>query len=95
MLTSWPISRATQASAYRLLAAQTEVRSLGQATDPLGRTGTQLLVTGDDGIRFIVDTRTGRVLSGEKGPAAPSGQSSAALGGAWTDQAPPAAATRS
>ncbi|WP_055586832.1 CU044_5270 family protein [Peterkaempfera griseoplana] len=95
LLTSWPVSPATRATAYRLLAAQAQVRSLGPATDPLGRAGTQLLVAEGAGIRLVVDTRTGQVLSGQKNPATPAGQSSAALGGAWTDQAPPAAAPRS
>ncbi|MEU1386298.1 MULTISPECIES: CU044_5270 family protein [unclassified Nonomuraea] len=73
-LLAGPISPGTRSSLYRLLAEQPAIRSLGEVTDPLGRTGVALTLTtpgsGESAgeARLIVDVGTGRLLAYEFRP---------------------------
>ncbi|GLW04915.1 hypothetical protein Misp01_00450 [Microtetraspora sp. NBRC 13810] len=70
-LLAGPISPGTRAALYRLLAEQPAIKSLGEVTDPLGRTGIALsLTTADNGdgageSRLIVDDDTAELLCHE------------------------------
>ncbi|MEV3977843.1 hypothetical protein [Nonomuraea sp. NPDC049758] len=73
-LLAGPISPGTRSSLYRLLAGQPEIRSLGEVTDPLGRTGVALTLTtpgsgaGAGESRLVVDVATARLLAYELRP---------------------------
>ncbi|MER6512603.1 CU044_5270 family protein [Nonomuraea sp. NPDC001636] len=70
-LLAGPISPGTRSSLYRLLAGQPAIRSLGEVTDPLGRTGVALTLTppgsgeGAGESRLVVDVATARLLAYE------------------------------
>ncbi|MFI6178661.1 hypothetical protein ACIA8R_24220 [Nonomuraea sp. NPDC051191] len=73
-LLAGPISPGTRSSLYRLLAEQPAIRSLGEVTDPLGRTGVALTLTtpgtgeGAGESRLVVDVATARLLAYELRP---------------------------
>ncbi|MGW2152186.1 CU044_5270 family protein [Nonomuraea sp. NPDC001699] len=73
-LLSGPISPGTRSSLYRVLAEQPAIRSLGEVTDPLGRTGVALALTtpgsgeGAGESRLVVDVATARLLAYELRP---------------------------
>ncbi|MFI6317767.1 CU044_5270 family protein [Nonomuraea sp. NPDC050556] len=82
-LLAGPISPGTRAALYRVLAELPAIKSLGEVTDPLGRTGIALsLTTADKGdgageSRLIVDDDTAELLCREirlQGQSAPSSQ---------------------
>ncbi|NUW35508.1 CU044_5270 family protein [Nonomuraea sp. SMC257] len=70
-LLAGPISPGTRSALYRLLAEQREIRSQGQVTDALGRTGVALALpgtgTGESAgeFRLIVDDGTAELLAYE------------------------------
>ncbi|TMR92319.1 CU044_5270 family protein [Nonomuraea basaltis] len=71
-LLAGPISPGTRSALYRLLAEQPGIRSLGEVTDPLGRTGIALALNGagngEDEYRLIVDDDTAELFSHEFRP---------------------------
>jgi hypothetical protein len=73
-LLAGPISPGTRSALYRLLAEEPAIKSLGEVTDSLGRTGIALaLTTGGNGdgegeSRLIVDDDTAELLSYEFRP---------------------------
>ncbi|MFI6918560.1 CU044_5270 family protein [Nonomuraea spiralis] len=73
-LLSGPISPGTRSSLYRVLAEQPAIRSLGEVTDPLGRTGVALALTtpgsgeGAGESRLVVEVATARLLAYELRP---------------------------
>jgi hypothetical protein len=79
-LLAGPISPGTRSALYRLLAEQPAIKSLGEVTDSLGRTGVALAWTiagngdGSGEARLIVDDATAELLSyefREQGQSAP------------------------
>ncbi|MBG0827488.1 hypothetical protein HS041_06900 [Planomonospora sp. ID67723] len=81
MLLARPLTSGTRAAFYRVLAEQPGITSLGTVTDPLGRTGTALAMTGFDPwvareldlgeqveLRMIIDPVTAKLLSSEVRP---------------------------
>ncbi|WP_149825198.1 CU044_5270 family protein [Streptomyces tailanensis] len=69
LATSLPSTPALRAAAYRLLAAEPGVRSLGEVKDRTGRTGYAVALPGHDGsapeLRLIFDKSTGMPLGTE------------------------------
>jgi hypothetical protein len=69
LLSAMPVSPATRAAAYKILAHLAGTRPLGQVKDALGRTGQGVaMADGPDGLerQIIVDTRTGLLLSDQE-----------------------------
>ncbi|WP_345024230.1 CU044_5270 family protein, partial [Actinomadura keratinilytica] len=63
-LLAGPITPGTKAAFYRVLAAQPGIRAEGRTTDPLGRGGVAVSMSGDGyRLRLIVDPATGRLLA--------------------------------
>jgi hypothetical protein len=85
-----PATPGTKAAAYRLLAGQPGVTVIPSVTDPLGRTGVAIDVTGN---YLIIDPRTAQVLASTVSPVLPhstvgwTSGVSVVLSEGWTSQA--------
>ncbi|GLZ10576.1 hypothetical protein Acsp04_08110 [Actinomadura sp. NBRC 104425] len=65
-LLAGPVTPGTKAAFYRVLAAQPGIRTEGRTTDPLGRAGVAVSMSGDGySLRLIVDPETGRLLAAD------------------------------
>ncbi|GAA4094448.1 CU044_5270 family protein [Actinomadura miaoliensis] len=65
-LLAGPITPGTKAAFYRVLAEQPGIRTEGRTTDPLGRAGVAVSMSGEGySLRLIVDPGTGRLLAAE------------------------------
>ncbi|MEU9837439.1 CU044_5270 family protein [Streptosporangium sp. NPDC048047] len=96
-----PVTPEVRAAAYEILAALPGMRSAGEVTDPLGRTGQAVGYRSEDGGRdllFVVEPGSGRPLGGEErfdgrladGRTVRVGAVTAYEENGWTDEQPPA-----
>jgi hypothetical protein len=101
VLSDMPVSPATRAAAYQILAHIQSTRSLGRVTDPLGRTGEGVAFSDASGLerQILVDTGTGQLLSDQQAVTTKSAQwpwakpgtvvyYQAVVKAGWTDAAP-------
>ncbi|MGV9596433.1 CU044_5270 family protein [Streptosporangium sandarakinum] len=95
-----PVTPEVRAAAYEILAALPGMRSEGEVTDPLGRTGQAVGYRSEDGRRdllFVIEPGSGRPLAGEErfdgrfadGRTARVGAITAYEESGWTDEKPP------
>ncbi|GGP91447.1 CU044_5270 family protein [Streptosporangium pseudovulgare] len=95
-----PVTPEVRAAAYEILAALPDMRSAGEVTDPLGRTGQAVGYRSEDGRRdllFVIEPGSGRPLAGEErfdgrladGRTVRVGAVTAYEESGWTDEKPP------
>ncbi|GAB2450504.1 hypothetical protein GCM10027187_17690 [Streptosporangium sandarakinum] len=100
LIVQLPVTPEVRAAAYEILAALPGMRSEGEVTDPLGRTGQAVGYRSEDGRRdllFVIEPGSGRPLGGEErydgrladGRTVRVGAVTAYQESGWTDEQPP------
>ncbi|MEU6741949.1 CU044_5270 family protein [Streptosporangium sandarakinum] len=100
LIVQLPVTPEVRAAAYEILAALPGMRSEGEVTDPLGRTGQAVGYRSEDGRRdllFVIEPGSGRPLAGEErfdgrladGRTVRVGAVTAYQESGWTDEQPP------